>query len=126
MGQTGAGHPPEEYNNNSAEPDLVDRVVQDQDSDIRHDSIPTAHHEAPSISPEHLMLFSDCLATLRNDDQGDLLRSVAGQTFVWDPVEVMRVGQRRQNELVISLEDVIWERRTLLWLASLRVLDSLQ
>jgi len=125
-GQTGAGHPPEEYDDNYAEPDLVDKLIQDQDSDIRHDSIPTARHEAPSLSSEHLMLFFDCLAILQSDNQDDLLRSVVGQTFVWDPVEVMRVGQRQQKELVISLEGMIWERRVLLWLASLRVLDSLQ
>jgi hypothetical protein len=124
--QTGAGHPPEEYENDYTETNLIDEVIQDQDSDIRHDSIPTANHEAPSISSEYLTLFSDCLAILRNDDQGDLLRSVAGQVFMWDPVEVMRVGQRRQKELVISLEDATWERRALLWLAGLRVLDSLQ
>jgi len=73
-----------------------------------------------------MVTFSDCLAVLRNDDQGDLLRSMAGQAFMWDPVEVMRVGQRRQKELVISLEDLAWERRALLWLAGLRMLDSLQ
>ena len=107
------------------ETSLVNKVVQDQDSDVRHNSIPTADHEVPSMSPEHLTLFSDCLTVLRND-QGDILRSVAGQTIMWDPVEVMRVGQRRQKELVISLEDVIWEKRALLWIAGLRVLGSLQ
>ena len=125
-GQTGAGHPHEECDNDYAETDLIDNVVQDQDSDIRHDSIPTPDHEVPSMSPEHLTLFSDSLAALQNDDQGDLLRSVAGLVFVWDPVEVMRVGRRRQKELVISLEDAAWEKRTLLWLAALRVLDRLQ
>jgi len=77
------------------------------------------------MSPEHLALFSDCLAALQNDNQGDLLRSTAGQAFVWDPVEVMRVGHRRRKELVISLEDIVWERRALVWLAALRVLDGL-
>ena len=123
VGQTGAGHPPEELDN--IETDLVDSVVQDQDSDIRHDSIPTADHEAPLASPEHLVLFSDCLTALRNDDQGDLLRSMAGQPLLWDSVEVMRVGHRRQKELVISLMDAVWERRALLWLAAIRVLESL-
>lgn len=125
-GQTGAGHPPEEYDNDYVETDLVDKVIQDQDSDIRHDSIPTADHEAPSVSPEHLTLFSDCLAALQNDHQDELLRSVADQAFVWDPVEVMRVGHRRQKEVLISLEDVAWERRVLLWLAALRLLDCFQ
>lgn len=77
------------------------------------------------MSPEHLTLFSNCLATLRNDDQGDLLRSMAGEPFVWDPVEAMRVGHRRQKELVISLAETAWERRALLWLAVIRVLDRL-
>ena len=90
---TGAGHPPEEYDNDYTETDLIDKVIQDQDSDVRHDSIPTANHEAPSVSPECIVTFSDCLAVLQSDDQGDLLRSMAGQAFVWDPVEVMRVGQ---------------------------------
>ena len=143
MGQTGAVHPPEEgdgdgdgdrvsggdngrgRDDNHMEMDLVGEVVQDQDSDIRHDSIPTADHEVPSVSPEHLTLFHNCLATLKGDDQGGLLRSLAGQAIVWDPLEVMRVGQRRQKELVISLEDAVWERRALLWLAALRVLDTL-
>jgi hypothetical protein len=118
VGQTGAGHPPEEL-------DLVNEVVQDQDLDIRHDSIPTADHEAPPMPPEHLTLFLNCLASLQNDNQGDLLHSVAGELFVWDPVEVMKVGRRRQKELVISLVDAAWERRALIWLAAIRVLDSL-
>jgi len=120
-----SGHPPEEFNDDYAEIDLIDNVVQGEDSDIRHDSIPTADHEAPLMSPEHLTLFSDCLAALQHDDQGNLLRSVAGEVLVWDPVEVMRVGNRRQKELVISLVDGTWERRALLWLAATRVLDSL-
>lgn len=124
-GQTGAGHPPEELDNGYAEIDFVGSVVQDQDSDIRHDSIPTANHKAPSISPEHLTLFSDCLAALQGNDQDNLLRSVAGEVLVWDPMEVMKVGRRRQKELVISLVDAAWERRALLWLAASRVLDIL-
>ena len=79
------------------------------------------------MSPEHLMLLSDCLVMLQNDDQGDLLRSLAAdQAFVWDPVEVIGVGHRRQKELLVSLEDVAWERRVFLWLAALRVLNSFQ
>lgn len=142
-GQTGAGHPPEEHDDDYAdnhtdidtdnghnsdcdmETGLVDKVVQAQDSDIRHDSIPTADHEAPLMSPKHLVLFSNCLTALRND-QGDLLHSMADHPLVWDPVEMIRVGHRRQKELVISLEDVAWEKRALVWLAALRLLDSLQ
>ena len=123
--QTVASHPPEELDNNYAEIDLIDNVLQAQDPDIRHESIPTADHEAPLTSPENLMLLSDCLTTLQNNDRDDLLRSVAGELFVWDPVEVMRVGRRRQKEIVISLVDATWERRALLWLAALRVLDKL-
>ena len=44
---------------------------------------------------------------------------------MWDPAEVMKVGHQRQKELVISLVDAAWERRALLWLAMVRVLDSL-
>lgn len=77
------------------------------------------------MSPECTTLFFDCLAALQNNNQGDLLRSVAGELFVWDPVEVMRVGHRRQKELVISLVDAAWERRALLWLAATRVLGGL-
>ena len=39
-------------------------------------------------------------------------------------MEVIKVGHRQQKELVISLEDVVWERRALLWLAALRLLDN--
>lgn len=121
MGQTGAGHPPEELEDDI---DLLGNVVQDQDSDIRHDSIPTANHDAPLMSPEHMTLFSDCLVALQHDTQGDLLHSVGGEFFVWDSVEVVRVGRRQQKELVISLMDAAWERRALLWLAAIRVLDN--
>ena len=101
-------------------------MVQDQDTDTRHDSIPTADHEAPTISQERLALFFNCLDTLQNtSNQDNLLRSLAGELFVWDPVEVMSVGHRRQKELVISLVGAAWERRALLWLAAIRVLDSL-
>lgn len=62
---------------------------------------------------------------LRNDTEGELLRAVAGEPFVWDSVEVMRVGRRRHKDLVISLADVVWERRALLWLAAINVLDRL-
>ena len=79
------------------------------------------------MSPEHLMLLSDCLLMLQNNDQGDLLRLLAAdQAFVWDPVEVIGVGHQRQKELLVSLEDVAWERRVFLWLAALRVLNSFQ
>jgi hypothetical protein len=99
-------------------------VVQGQDSDIRHDSIPTANCEEPAMLPEHLKLFSDCLAALR-DCEDDLLYSVAGETVAWNPTEMINVGHRRRKELVISLADATWERRALLWLAATRVLDSL-
>ena len=39
--QTGAGHPPEEYDN-----DLVGEVIEDQDPNIRHDAIPTVSSPA--------------------------------------------------------------------------------
>ena len=124
-GQTGAGHPPEELDDGDAETNLIDNIIQDQDSDIRHNSIPTADHEAPHMSPELLALFSDGIAALRDDNQDDFLRSLAGDHFVWDPAEVMRVSHRRQKELVISLVDATWERRALLWLAANCVLDSI-
>ena len=44
---------------------------------------------------------------------------------MWDLVEVMSVGHQRQKELVVSLVGAAWERRALLWLAAIRVLDSL-
>ena len=77
------------------------------------------------MSPEHLTLFLDSLATLQNSSLDNFLRSLAGEDFVWDPAKVMKVGHRRQKELVISLVDAAWERRALLWLAMVRVLDSL-
>ena len=123
-GQTGAGHPPEEVDDNHTGLALIDSVIQDQDSDIRHDPIPTPNNEPP-MSPELLMTFSNCLAALRSDSQGNLLRSIAGETLPWNPVEVMRVGRRRQKELRISFVDGAWERRALLWLAAIRVLDGL-
>ena len=100
-------------------------MVQDQDSDIRHASIPTADHEAPQMTPEHLTLFSDCLVALQTNNQGELLRSVAGEVLLWDPMEIMKVGHQRRKELAISLMDAAWERRALLWLAAARILDSL-
>ena len=87
MGQTGAGHPAEELDDDRTEISLVNNVVQGQDLDIRHDSIPTADHEEPLMSPEHLTLFADCLAALQSDNQGDLLRLVSGGPFVWDLLE---------------------------------------
>ena len=41
------------------------------------------------------------------------------------PVEAVKVGHRRQKELVISLSDAAWERRALLWAVALRLLDNL-
>ena len=80
--QTGAGHPPEEYEN-----DLVDDVVESQDPNIRHDAIPTADHEAPLTAPELLAAFSEAIATLRNDEHEGILRSIVGHAIVWDPVD---------------------------------------
>jgi hypothetical protein len=77
------------------------------------------------MSPELLTLFFDSLTALQNNSQDNLLHSLAGEPFVWDPTEVLRVGHRRLKELVISLVDTAWERRALLWLAMIRVLDSL-
>ena len=100
-------------------------MVRDQHPNIRHDAIPTANHETPLTSPEHSELFAEAISVLQNRDNDNLLRSVAGEALAWDPVEVIKVGHRRQKELVISLEDVVWERRALLWLAVLRLLDHL-
>lgn len=100
-------------------------MVQDQDPNIRHSAVPTADHEPPLTTPEHLTLFSDALSTLQHHRDDDLLRSIADQVIAWDPVEVIKVGHRRQKELVISLEDPVWERRALLWFAALRLLDNL-
>ena len=123
--QTGAGHPPEECDDDLTEPlpCLVGEVVQDQGPNIRHDPIPTADHEAPSTTPELLALFSSSIDTLRSDEA--LLRSIIGQAVGWDPVEVLRVGHRRQKGLVVSLNDAVWERRALLWIAALRLLENL-
>ena len=125
MDQTGAGHPPEECDDNLEEPlpSLIGEVVQDQDPNIRHDAIPTADHEPPLTTPELLALFSNSIIALRSDEA--LLHSIAGQVTVWDPVEAIKVGHRRRKELVISLEDAVWERRALLWIAALRLLDNL-
>jgi len=120
MDQTGAGHPPEEY-----EDDLVGEVVEDQDPNVRHDAIPTAYHEAPLTAPELLAVFSDAIDTLRSNDNEGVLRSIVGPAVVWDPVEVVKVGHRRRKELVISLDDATWERRALLWTVALRLLDNL-
>ena len=92
-GQTGAGHPPEELDDNCVEINLINNVVQGQDSNIRHDSIPTTNHETPPMPPENLTLFSNCLAALQYHNQDDLLRLVADEHFMWDPMEVMRVGR---------------------------------
>ena len=123
-GQTGAGHPPEEVDDNYVEPALIENIVQDQDSDVRHDPIPTPDNEPP-MSPELLMTFSDCLTALQSGDQGDLLRSITGGPFSWNPVEVMRVGHRRQGELMISFADGTQERRARLWLAAIHILGGL-
>jgi hypothetical protein len=104
---------------------LINDVVQNQDPNIRHDSIPTAGHQVPPISSNHLAFFSECLAALERENQDNLLRSIAGEALIWDPVEVVNVGHRRQKELVIPLADAVWERRALSWLASVRILDSL-
>lgn len=120
MDQTGAGHPPEEY-----EDGLVGEVIEDQDPNIRHDAIPTADHEAPAIVPEHLALFSEAIAILQSGSHETVLRSAVSHPFVWDPVEMVAVGQRRRKELVISLDDATWERRALLWICALRLLDIL-
>ena len=71
------------------------------------------------------MLLYDCLTALQNHTQDDLLRLVGGGPFMWDPMEVMRVGRRQQKEMAISLVDTAWEKRALLWLAAIRVLDSI-
>jgi hypothetical protein len=57
--QTGAGHPLEEYKD-----DLIGDVVEDQDPNIQHDAIPTADREAPSTTPELLVVFFNAITTL--------------------------------------------------------------
>ena len=104
-------------------PSLVGEVIQNQGPNIRHDPIPTADHEAPLTTPELLALFSSSVDALRSDEV--LLRSIAGQAIIWDPVEVITIGRGRQKDLVVSLVDAMWEKRALLWIAVLRLLDNL-
>jgi hypothetical protein len=148
VGQTGAGHPPEEYDDNDSGndnndgnddtgdddgggndnltpplPSLVGEVIQDQDPNIRHDAIPTPDRKAPVTTPENLALFSESITILQSDKA--LLRSITGQAITWDPVEAINVGHRRRKELVVSVEGAAWEQRALLWIAALRLLDNL-
>ena len=118
--QTGAGHPPKEH-----EDDLVGTIVENQDPNVQHDAIPTADHEALLTTPELLAVFSEAITILRSDDHEGVLRSVVGYAIMWDPVEMVKVGHRRQKELAISLNDVVWAKRALLWIAALRLLDGL-
>jgi len=75
--------------------------------------------------PEHRALFSEAITTLQSGSHEAILRSIVGNPFVWDPVEMVAVGQRRRKELVISLDDATWERRALLWICMLHLLDTL-
>jgi hypothetical protein len=118
--QTGAGHPPEEY-----EDDLIGKVIEDQDPNIRHEAIPTADHEPPLTAPGLLATFFEAITTLQSSDHEGTLRSIVDHPTVWDPVEVIKVGHQGQKELVISLSDATWERKALLWAAALCLLDSL-
>jgi len=79
----------------------------------------------PLTAPELLAVFSEAISTLRSDDNEAVLRSIVGHAVEWDPVEVVKVGHRGCKELVISLSNVMWERRALLWAAALRLLDGL-
>ena len=82
-GPTGTGHPPEKYDDNLTEPlpNLISEVVEDQGPNIRHNAIPTANHKPPLTAPEYLELFSDAISVLQNQDDHNLLRSIAGQVI---------------------------------------------
>ena len=49
-------------------PSLVGDMIQDQDPNIQHDTIPTPDHKAPLAMPELLALFSNSITTLRSDE----------------------------------------------------------
>ena len=78
----------------------------------------------PNPSSCATVAFSDTIFALQSDDNEGILRSVVGH-IAWDLVEIIKVGHRGRKELVISLDAAVWEKRAFLWIATLRLLDSL-
>ncbi|KAJ7463083.1 hypothetical protein B0H11DRAFT_1734813, partial [Mycena galericulata] len=124
VGQSGAGNPPDE--NDSEQPDLVDRIGIEQRPQVRHDAIDVPDHRNP---------FSDDSAAERKFFS--VLKEVVAQDITptgygllreeWDEdgypdVEILRAGKQMKTKIPVSLAHPIWAQRAKLWVQGLNVL----
>ena len=132
--QTGAGHPPEEEEDESLPPNpfyldsLQTRIADTQQSHIRHDPVDVPDSRSPFSEDDDLeQTFFAALYALSDEPglpegYGLLPQEMANG---YEVVEVIHSGRRGRKELSIDLPEQIWRPRTELWGKALHLLNTI-
>ncbi|KLO16315.1 hypothetical protein SCHPADRAFT_914084 [Schizopora paradoxa] len=117
-GQTGAGHPEDEPNNEVAE--MIARISADQDHAIRHEAIDVPATTSPFESNEGLALFRTSLEqAVTQNVMPEGFEDVCGE---WEESEGIGSGRRGERRLLIRLPAEIWKPRALAWARSYQIM----
>ena len=127
---TGAGHPIDEEDGDvEAQPELAERIAQDQQSQIRHEGVAVPQHGNPFTKASAEDQFWRVLREVVQDNVvpgGVGLYLEEWEGGVYPSYEVVRVGNRGTREIQVSLSDPIWQQRAKLWGQALTVLSITQ
>lgn len=123
----GAGHPPDEDINNDI-PQIVDNlpdpervaadVVENQMPHVRHEGVQVADDYYPFTTESSSQSFFAELHHMVTDNIVPVGYNVAPQEWPqgqYPETETLSVGHRRKNELIISLKENVWQKRSVLW-----------
>lgn len=133
-GQSGAGHPPDEDDEDTESDDnamdvdsLEDRIAQDYEHNFNHEAVKAPKHANPftlSLSEE---AFSEEL--LEKEATGFLPGGYGIHPDEWEgngypTYEIIRTGRRARKEIRVALPDAIWRPRAELWVRALYTMTT--
>lgn len=129
-GQSGAGHPDdeneEEEGNGEAMDidieDLPDRIAQDLEHNFNHEAVKTPKHRNPFKSDLAEEAFTDEILKMTTNEEvprGYGMRRDEWEEGDYPTYEVIRTGRRGRKELCVDLPDDIWRPRAMLWVRAL-------
>lgn len=109
--------------------ELQAQIASDIEHQIRHDAISVPAHISPFRSEEADDMFDTILVEVCAHDV--IPENLGVSPIEWDDdeypeVEILRVGRRGNGELQISLPQVLWWPRALLWAQGLEVMMTIQ
>lgn len=128
-GETGAGHPSDEVDDETDWVDVGERVGLDQDAQIRHDAVEAPETADPFGTPELRGMFDAALTAVREQELvpvGYGILEGEWEDGTYTSVETIRSGRRGTKEIVVSLPDFLWRPKAVIWCQALDLLTRME